>query len=166
MSLEELLSIEPDKFNSIVFEQFINDKGLGKVTKNELDKIVDTFGIRVFYNTNFDNVYGLVNTDDTNRSMKFWTKAIGVMTIFILLMTDVHDLLYDVNHRILTELLICTLYEGAFLMPKRRDIMAKRTRIELTLFQCPICKKKYFSYQARMCCPECTKEKEESDGAK
>lgn len=87
MSLEELLSIEPDKFNSIVFEQFINDKGLGKVTKNELDKIVDTFGIRVFYNTNFDNVYGLVNTDDTNRSMKFWTKAIGVMTIFILLMT-------------------------------------------------------------------------------
>ncbi len=38
--------------------------------------------------------------------------------------------------------------------------MAMRTRIEPTLFQCPNCKKKYFSYQERVLCPECTKEEE------
>ena len=41
--------------------------------------------------------------------------------------------------------------------------MAKRTIIQPTLFQCPICRKKYFSYQVRMWCPECAKEKEESN---
>ncbi|WP_407310955.1 hypothetical protein [Desulfosporosinus sp. SB140] len=39
--------------------------------------------------------------------------------------------------------------------------MAKRTRIEPILFQCPRCKKKYFSYMEKACCPECTKEQEE-----
>jgi len=40
--------------------------------------------------------------------------------------------------------------------------MAKRIRIEPALFQCPVCKKKFFSFKERMWCPECTKETEDT----
>lgn len=43
--------------------------------------------------------------------------------------------------------------------------MAKRTMIQPTLFQCPSCKKKYFSYLERMWCPECSEEKDKSAGS-
>jgi len=38
--------------------------------------------------------------------------------------------------------------------------MAKRTRIEPVLFLCPVCKKNYFSFLEKVCCPECEKRKE------
>jgi len=40
---------------------------------------------------------------------------------------------------------------------------AKKWRIEPTFFQCPNCKKKYFSYQERMWCPDCTKDTKEDE---
>ncbi|MCO5387626.1 MAG: hypothetical protein NHB14_19690 [Desulfosporosinus sp.] len=42
--------------------------------------------------------------------------------------------------------------------------MAKRTRIELARLQCPSCKKSYFSYLEKGCCPECANVKKRSQG--
>jgi len=44
--------------------------------------------------------------------------------------------------------------------------MAKRTKIEPALFLCPVCKKNYFTFLEKVCCPECTKEKEKSVSSK
>ena len=87
MSLEELLNINPNHITSSDFERFFDKKGLGKVTKKELDRIVDTLGITVFYFSSFGKIYDLVSANDTNRTMGRWTIAIGIMTLFILLMT-------------------------------------------------------------------------------
>lgn len=54
---------------------------------------------------------------------------------------------------------------GSFVLDNRREIMAKRVRIEPVLFQCPVCKKKFFSYHEREWCTECKKEQEGSAGS-
>jgi len=55
---------------------------------------------------------------------------------------------------------------GVFSISSRRGdyivAKAKKWRIEPALFQCPVCKKKFFSYLVRAWCPVCTKENEES----
>jgi uncharacterized Zn finger protein (UPF0148 family) len=41
--------------------------------------------------------------------------------------------------------------------------MVMRTRIEQTLLQCPICKRKFFSFLENTLCPECSREQEEHE---
>lgn len=89
MKLEELLDIETLKLNSTHIENYIDKKGLGKVKKKELDKIIERHGIRVLHFTNFSSVYEIISADDTNRTMKMWTQAMGIMTFMILIMTFV-----------------------------------------------------------------------------
>lgn len=88
MNIEELLCCDLQQLASREgFEKYIKDIGLIKVRKKDLDKIVNKFGVIVFGISGFSEVYQLITSDDTNRTMKRWTIAIGIMTFFIFLMT-------------------------------------------------------------------------------
>ncbi len=87
MSLDELLSIEKEQVGYSHFRAFVEHKEIKNVTKEDLDKIIDKFGFKVFEFVNFNNLYNMKITEKTERTMGRWTKAVGIMTGIMTVMT-------------------------------------------------------------------------------
>lgn len=73
--------LKNDEFTYQDFIGFVDKKGLANVTRDDLNAVIDKFGMEVFTICNFDNVYNMKLADETNLSMTMWTKRIGLMTI-------------------------------------------------------------------------------------
>ncbi len=88
MDINELLEGGYEKFINNGLEEFIKDSGgLNKVKKKDMDKIVEQYGLTVFEIPVFVKIYELIASDDTNRTMKYWTIAIGLMTLIMMIFT-------------------------------------------------------------------------------
>ncbi|MDQ2088136.1 hypothetical protein RBH29_17055 [Herbivorax sp. ANBcel31] len=52
-----------------------------------MDKIINHFGLIAFEITGFSELYKILSAIDADKSMKNWTRRIGVLTIAITVMT-------------------------------------------------------------------------------
>lgn len=83
MTLEELL--EDEGLSSLKYDEFIREKGFENVKKQDLERIIMKFGHPGFIVAG--GIYGFKAAEETNRTMKNWTCAIGLMTLAIMVMT-------------------------------------------------------------------------------
>ena len=85
MTLEELLKGDSSSYENM--EKYFSTVGISHVTKKDLDKIIDKFGLVVFKLSCFSEVYKVVLESATSRIMQRWTYIIGIMTILYTVMT-------------------------------------------------------------------------------
>lgn len=85
MTLEELLIRESSNYDDM--EKYFKTVGIDHVTKKDLDKIINKFGLIVFKLSCFSEVYKVVAENETSKTMRLWTYIIGIMTILYTLMT-------------------------------------------------------------------------------
>lgn len=94
MTLKELLEKDIGLYDfPEEFKNYVKSTGLNKVRKKDLDTIIEKFGVVIFNMTEFSDTYKLVSSDETNRTMQGWTKAIGYLTIAIAIMTLIMTIL-------------------------------------------------------------------------
>jgi len=87
MTLEELLNREDSSTDDL--EYYFRTVGLNHVTRRELDKIIDRFGLVISKLFCFSEVYKIVLERETSRRMHAWTTVIGIMTAIYTVMTFV-----------------------------------------------------------------------------
>lgn len=85
MTLEELLSHGTSSVEDM--EKYFKTVGLNHVKRNDLDRIIDRFGLVVFKLNCFSEVYKIVLERETSKRMHTWTYIIGIMTILYTFMT-------------------------------------------------------------------------------
>jgi hypothetical protein len=85
MTLDELLHREDSSTEDL--EQYFRTVGLNHVTRRELDRIIDRFGLVVFKLYCFSEVYKIILERETSRRMQAWTIVIGIMTVLYTVMT-------------------------------------------------------------------------------
>ena len=85
MTLTELLSHEDSSIEDM--EKYFKTVGLNHVNRNDLDRIIDKFGLVVFKLSCFSEVYKVVLERETSKRMHTWTYIIGIMTILYTVMT-------------------------------------------------------------------------------
>jgi hypothetical protein len=85
MILEELLS--KNEASSADLESYFSTVGLNNVTKRDLEKIINKFGLVIFKLYCFSEVYKIVLENETSRTMHRWTFVIGIMTVLYTIMT-------------------------------------------------------------------------------
>ena len=79
MTLEELLNHEASSIEDM--EKYFKTRGLNHVKREDLDRIIDKFGLVVFKLNCFSEVYKVVLERETSKRMHTWTYIIGIMTI-------------------------------------------------------------------------------------
>jgi hypothetical protein len=85
MTLAELLSYEASSIEDM--EKYFKTVGLNHVKREDLDRIIDKFGLVVFKLNCFSEVYKVVLERETSKRMHMWIYIIGVMTILYTIMT-------------------------------------------------------------------------------
>ena len=85
MTLAELLNHDDSSIEDM--EKYFKTVGLNHVKQDDLDKIIDKFGLVVFKLNCFSEVYKVVLERETSKRMHTWTYIIGIMTILYTIMT-------------------------------------------------------------------------------
>lgn len=69
------------KYTPHQFKQFVESRGLENIKVKELNKIIDTHGLEVFDFYNFNEIYNLVSSRESNYTMNKLTWWIAGMTL-------------------------------------------------------------------------------------
>ncbi len=85
MTLGELLKEENATPNN--FENYFKTVGIKHINRENLDMIIDKFGVVVFRMYCFSEVYKLVLERETSKRMHIWTYVIVIMTIVYTVLT-------------------------------------------------------------------------------
>ncbi|MDD2371533.1 MAG: hypothetical protein PHQ32_05975 [Firmicutes bacterium] len=85
MTLEDLLNEEDATPTN--FENYFKTVGIKHINRENLDMIIDKFGVVVFKMYCFSEVYKLVLERETSKRMHTWTYVIGIMTIVYTVLT-------------------------------------------------------------------------------
>ncbi|RCW44209.1 hypothetical protein [Paenibacillus prosopidis] len=85
--LDKLLLEERDGLHYVELFDFIKTQGIDKVTTKDMNRLVEKYGRGVMGINGFTDYYSIISSNESNKVMKDWTKAIGIMTIVVMLAT-------------------------------------------------------------------------------
>ena len=81
MTLEQLMNMKDIEITESTFQEYVDATGLKKIKTKDLDKLIEKHGSELLKGGLFNEVYRLVTSIETSRTMERWTKAIGIMTL-------------------------------------------------------------------------------------
>ncbi|HEY0828409.1 MAG TPA: hypothetical protein VGE40_09965 [Bacilli bacterium] len=85
--VESMVDSSDDLSRDLLFDSYLKTIGINKLTVNHINYLVDKVGIRSYTYYDIPTFYAIAASNETNITMKSWTKSIGVMTVVITLAT-------------------------------------------------------------------------------
>lgn len=86
MTLDELLNKTGDlSFHD--YHKYIQAKGLDNISTEDFNLLIKRYGSEILMMPGFNEYYSIVSSNESNRVMIKWTKAIGIMTVIVVLAT-------------------------------------------------------------------------------